>query len=126
MVVIQPSGSLGAQLAHLAKLQGELALAETRSLLISAATAVAVAVLALMAMVAALVVLVAGGIAPLFGGHWEHLVVAGGGIFIGATVALGWSVWRLRRLEVPRETLRSLTENWEWLVAQVRSRLTLR
>lgn len=126
MVVIQSNGSLGAQLAHLAKLQGELALAETRSLLISAATAVAVAVLAVMAMVAALVLLVAGGLAPLFGGQWEHLVVAGGSVFIGATVALGWSVWRLRRLKVPRETLRSLTENWEWLVAQVRSRLTLR
>jgi hypothetical protein len=32
MVITQPNGSLGAQLAHLAKLQGELALAETRSL----------------------------------------------------------------------------------------------
>ncbi len=126
MVITHHNGSLSAQLAHLAKLQGELALAETRSLFVSAAIAVAIAILASMAMVASAVVLIAGGLAPLFGGHWQHLVVAGGCAFITASVALAWSAWRLRHLEVPRETLQSLTENWEWLVAQVRSRLTLR
>jgi hypothetical protein len=126
MVITHPNGSLGAHLAHLAKLQGELALAETRSVFVSAAIAVAIAIVAIMAMVASAVVLIAGGLAPLFGAHWQPLVCAGSGVFIAASLALAWSVWRVRHLEIPRETLRSLTENWEWFVAQVRSRLTLR
>jgi Putative Actinobacterial Holin-X, holin superfamily III len=126
MVITQPNGSLGAQLAHLAKLQGELALAETRSFIVSAALTAAIGIVAIMAMVASAVVLIVGGLAPLFGAHWQHLVVAGSGVFIAASLALAWSAWRVRRLEVPRETLQSLTENWEWLVAQVKSRLTLR
>jgi hypothetical protein len=79
-----------------------------------------------MAIVASAVVLIVGGLAPLIGAHWQHLVLAGSGVFIAASLALAWSAWRVRCLEVPRETLQSLTENWEWLVAQVKSRLTLR
>jgi Putative Actinobacterial Holin-X, holin superfamily III len=119
-------GGLGIQLARLAKLHAELALAEVRNLLVTAAVAVAVAVPAAIAIVAAIVVLIAAGFAPLFGAPWEHLVIAGGGVLIVSSIAIGWSVWRLRHLRLPRETLRALTENWEWLVAQVRSRLTLR
>jgi Putative Actinobacterial Holin-X, holin superfamily III len=119
-------GGLGIQLARLAKLHAELALAEVRDLLVTAAVAVAVAVPAAIAIVAAIVMLIAAGFAPLFGARWEHLVIAGGGVLIVSCMAIGWSVWRLRHLRLPRETLRALTENWEWLVAQVRSRLTLR
>jgi hypothetical protein len=82
-------------------------------------------VVAAIALIAGLVMLVAGGLAPLFGARWEHLVSAGGGVVIAAAGAMLWSVWRLRRLPVPREALLSLMENWEWFVAQVRSRLTL-
>jgi uncharacterized membrane protein YqjE len=119
-------GGLGIQLARLVKLHSELALAEVRGVLITAAIAVGVAIPAAMALVAAIVVLIAGGLAPFFGARWQHLVIAGAAVFILSSLAIGWSVWRLRRLQLPRETLRSLTENWEWLVVQVRSRLTLR
>ena len=119
-------GGLAAQLARLAKLHAELALAEVRGLLIAAAVAVAVAVPAAIAAVASIVVLIAAGLAPLFGARWQHLAIAGGGALIVSSLAVGWSAWRLRRLRLPREALNSLAENWEWLVAQVRSRLTLR
>ena len=68
----------------------------------------------------------ATSVAPFFGARWQHLAIAGGGVLVIASLAIVWSVWRIRRLALPRETLRSLTENWEWLVVQVRSRLTLR
>jgi hypothetical protein len=125
MAVMQRDANLGAHLARLAKLQGELALAEVRGLLGSAAATVAAGAISAIALVSALVVLVAGGLAPFFGGRWQHLVVAGGGVAIVAGLAMLWSVSRLRRLTLPREALRSVMENWEWLVAQVRSRLTL-
>lgn len=118
--------SLGLQLARLARLHAELALAEVRRPLTAAVVAVAVSVLAMIAGVAAIVVLIAAGVAPFFGAPWQHLVIAGGGVLLVSSLAIAWSAWRLRRLALPRETLRSLTENWEWLVVQVRSRLTLR
>jgi hypothetical protein len=122
---VRPVG-LGMQLARLVRLHAELALAEVRKPLTAAIVAVAVSVLALMVSAAAAVVLIAAGLAPFFGAHWQHLAIAGGGALLLASLAIVWSVWRLRRLALPRETLRSLTENWEWLVVQVRSRLTLR
>jgi Putative Actinobacterial Holin-X, holin superfamily III len=119
-------GGLGVQLARLAKLHSELVVVEVRGALIKAAVAAAVALPAAIAAVAALVVLIAAGFAPLFGARWEHLLIAGGGVAIASSIAIGWSVWRLRHLELPRETLDSLSENWGWLVAQLKSRLTLR
>jgi uncharacterized membrane protein YqjE len=119
-------GSLSAQLARLAKLHSELVVAEVRGVLITAAVAIAVALPAAVAIVAALIVLLAAAFAPLFGERWEHLALAGGGVAIASSIAIGWSIWRLRRLELPRETLGSLAENWEWLVAQLKSTLTLR
>jgi uncharacterized membrane protein YqjE len=118
--------ALGVHLARLIALHSELAWAEVRGLLFRAALAVGVALISAMAAVAAIVVLIAACFAPLFGGAWPHLVVAGGGVLIAAALAIGWSAWRLRNLRLPRETVASLGENWEWLVAQVRSRLTLR
>lgn len=118
--------SLGFHLARLVTLHAELALAEVRRPLTAAAVAVAVSVLAMIAGVAAIVVLIVAGVAPFFGAPWQHLVIAGGGVLLVSSLAIAWSTWRLRRLALPRETLRSLTENWEWLVVQVRSRLTLR
>jgi hypothetical protein len=113
-------------LLKLAKLELELAVAETREVLVSAAIAVAIAVPALVLLLAALVVLVAAAFAPIFGAHWQHLVIAGGGFTLLAFAALGWSTWRLTHLSWPTEIVASFQENWRWLGAQLRSRLTLR
>ena len=42
-----------------------------------------------MLLLASLVVLVAAAFAPLFGAHWQHLVIAGGGVALLARAALG-------------------------------------
>ena len=68
----------------------------------------------------------AGAVAPLFDAAWQHLVIAGGSVFLLALAALAWSAWRLKHLEWPHQTLTSFEENWQWLAAQLRSRLTLR
>lgn len=121
----RPAG-LGIQLVRLARLHAELALTEVRRPLIAACTAVAVGVLAACAGVAGMVVLIAAALAPFFAAPWQHLAIAGGGVLLVSGLAIAWSAWRLRRLALPRDTLRSLTENWEWLVVQVKSKLTLR
>src|SRR4051812_35023147 len=118
--------SLFARLLDLLKLEFELGLAETQELLIGAATAIAVAVPAVVLLLAAFVVLVAAAFAPLFGAAWQHLVIAGGGVALLAVGALAWSAWRLTHLSWPKETVTSFQENWRWLVAQLRSTLTLR
>jgi uncharacterized membrane protein YqjE len=118
--------SVLARLVTLVKLEIELGLAETRDVLVSAAIAVAVAVPAAILLLASLVTLIAAAFAPLFGAAWEHLVIAGGGVAIVSALAIAWSVWRLTHLSWPRETVTSFQENWRWLAAQLRSRLTLR
>jgi uncharacterized membrane protein YbhN (UPF0104 family) len=118
--------SLVARLMRLFKLEMELGVAETKQLVRVIALSVAVAVPAAIALVAAIIVLLAGAIAPLFDGAWEHLVIAGGFVFLLALGALAWSAWRLKHLEWPHQTLTSFEENWRWLAAQLRSRLTLR
>lgn len=120
------NGGLTAHLTRLAKLQAELAVAEARSMVVSLGVAIGVAVGAAIVSGGALVVLIAAGFAPLFGTRWQHLAIAGGGVLVLAALAIAWSVWRVRRLGLPRETVRSVMENGEWLVAQVKSRLTLR
>jgi uncharacterized membrane protein YqjE len=117
---------LVAHLGQLLRLEIELGLSETRGVLITAAIAIAVAVVAGTTLIASAVVLVAAAFAPLFDARWEPLLIAGGGTAVLAVLALGWSAWRLRRLQWPRETLISFRENWRWLAAQVRSSLTLR
>ena len=118
--------SILVRLLTLAKLELELGLAETRDVLVSAAIAAAVAIPAVILLLAAIVTLVAAALAPLFGAAWEHLVIAGGGIAILAGAAIAWSAWRLTHLSWPHETVTSFQENWQWLGAQLRSRLTLR
>jgi hypothetical protein len=81
---------------------------------------------AAIALIASLVVLVAGAVSPFFGARWEPLVIAGGGVALLSLIALAWSAWRLTHLSWPTETLRSFEENWRWLATQLRSRLTLR
>ena len=117
--------SVVASLLRLARLELELGLAETRDLLISAVIAAAVALVAGIALIASIVVLVAGAVAPLFRAPWLHLVVAGGGLALLSLTAIAWSVWRLRKLDWPKQTLTSFEENWRWLAAQLRSRLRL-
>ena len=114
------------RLVRLLKLELELGLAETRDVVISDAIAVGVAVPSAVLFLAALVVLVAAAFAPLFGAAWQHLVIAGGGIALLAVAAIAWSVWRLTHLTWPKETVASFQENWQWLGAQLRSKLTLR
>jgi hypothetical protein len=120
----EPEGVLPL-LARLARLELELGLTEARTLLISALIAVAVAVVAAISLIASIVVLLAGAVAPLFGAPWQHFVCAGGGIALLSLAAIAGSVWRLRTLAWPRQTLTSFEENWRWLAAQLRSRLTL-
>ena len=114
------------RLAHLLKLEMELGLAEAREILVSVAIAAAVGVTAAIALIAALVVLLTGALAPVFGAPWQHLVIVGGGVVLLAVAGLWWSVQRLRTLPWPRRTLESFEENWRWFAAQLRSRLTLR
>jgi hypothetical protein len=114
------------RLARLVRLELELGLTEARGLIRSVVLAVAIALPATIALIASLVVLVVAAVAPLFGAPWQHLAVGGGGVALLALVALAWSAWRLTHLSWPTETLRSFEENWQWLAAQMRSRLTWR
>ena len=118
--------SLATRLIRLAALELELGWAETRNLMTRTAVALAVAVPALIALIASVVVLVAGALAPLFGTPWEHFVIAGGVVALLALAALAWSAWRLTHIAWPQQTLASIQETSRWLVAQLRSKLTLR
>jgi hypothetical protein len=111
---------------RLLRLELELGLSETRNLVRSLVLAIAIGVPAAIALIASLVVLIAGAVSPFFGARWEPLVIAGGGVAVLSLLALAWSAWRLTHLSWPTETLRSFEENWQWLAAQLRSRLTLR
>jgi hypothetical protein len=122
---VEPEGVL-ALLTRLARLEFELGLAEGRGLLVSALIAVALGLISASVLIASIVVLVAAAVAPLFGAPWQHLVVAGGGLALSSLAAMAWSAWRLRTLPWPKQTLTSFEENWRWLGAQLRSRLTLR
>lgn len=115
---------LAARLIRLATLEFELGWAETRNLVMRVAVAVAVALPATIALLAAIIVIVAGALAPLFDTPWEHLVIAGGVVAVLSLAALAWSVWRLTHIAWPQQTLASLQETWRWLVAQLRSKLT--
>lgn len=118
--------SILGRLLRLLKLELELGLAEARDVVVAALVAVVVAVPALVLLLASFVVLIAAAFAPLFGAAWPHLVIAGGGIALLALGAIAWSAWRLTHLSWPKETRESFQENWRWLVAQLRSTLTLR
>jgi len=115
-----------ARLARLLQLEVELGLAEARELIRSVMLAVAIAVPAAIALIASVVTLLAAALAPLFNARWEPLLIAGGGVALLALAGLGWSAWRLKHLTWPTETLKSFEENWQWLAAQLRSRLTWR
>jgi len=111
---------------RLVRLEWELALAESRELLVTAAPAIALGVAGAFALIAALVVGLAALLAPLFAARWEHLAVAGGVTLVLSVGAVAWSTWRLKTLGWPRLTLISLEETWRWLEAQLKSRLRLR
>jgi len=113
------------RLTRLLRLEVELGLVEGRQLIRSVAIATAVAVVAAVALISSLIVLVAAAVAPMFDARWEPLLIAGGGVALLSLLALGWSAWRLTHLSWPTETLKSFEENWRWLAAQLRSRLTL-
>ena len=115
-----------ARFTRLLRLEVELGLVETRTLVRRLVLTVAIGVPAAIALIASLVVLLAGAVSPAFDARWEPLVLAGGAVALLSLAALGWSAWRLMHLSWPTETLRSFEENWRWLAAQLRSRLTLR
>jgi hypothetical protein len=114
------------RLVRLVRLTIELGIAETRQVATAALVAVAIAVISGIALVAALVVLLAGALAPLFDARWEPFVISGGAVALAAVAALGWSALRLRRLRWPRETVAAIQETWRWLATQTRSRLISR
>lgn len=114
-----------ARFTRLLRLEVELGVAETRALIRTLVMAIAVAVPSAIALIASVVVLLAAALSPIFGARWEPLLIAGGGVALLSLGALAWSAWRLTHLSWPKETLRSLEENWRWLAAQLRSRLTL-
>src|SRR5215470_3444000 len=96
-----------ARLTRLAKLELELGVAETKTLVRTLVLALAVAVPAAIALIAAIVVLLAAALSPLFEARWEPLLIAGGGVALLALAALAWSGWRLTHLSWPKETLAS-------------------
>jgi hypothetical protein len=118
--------SLFARLTRLAALELELGWAETQGFLKRLAVAVAAAAISAIALLAAIIVLVAGALAPLFGAAWQHLVTAGGAVAVLALAGLAWSAWGLTHLDWPHQTLRSLEDTWRWLVTLLKSKLTLR
>src|SRR5688572_27202917 len=111
--------------SRLVRLELELARAEVRSMLRGALVAVAIGLGGVLTLGAGLVVLLGAVLAPLFGAAWEHLALAGGLAVLAALTAVAVSAWRLRRLGRPRLTLASLEETWQWLEAQLKSRLRL-
>ena len=118
--------SVVARLTRLMRLELELGVAETRTLVRRLVMAVAIAVPAAIALIAAVVVLLAAALSPIFGARWEPLLIAGGFVALLSLGGLAWSAWTLTHLSWPKETLKSLEENWRWLAVQLRSRLTLR
>jgi uncharacterized membrane protein YbhN (UPF0104 family) len=118
--------SLFSRLTRLAALEFELGWAETQGILKRLAIALAVAVVSAIALLAAIIVLVAGALAPLFDAAWQHLVIAGGAVAVLALLGLAWTAWRLKHLDWPQQTLRSLEETTRWLVTLLKSKLTLR
>jgi hypothetical protein len=114
-----------ARLARLLRLEVELGLVEGRQLIRRLVLAVSVAVVAAIALISSLTLLVAAAVAPAFDAPWEPLLIAGGVVALLSLAALGWSAWRLKHLSWPTETVKSFEENWRWLAAQLRSRLTL-
>ena len=125
---VEPRGpeALVARLGRLLRLEVELGLAETRDFFRGIAVAIVLALTGAVALIASFVVLLAAALSPLFGARWEPLLIAGGVAALLSSAALAWSTWRLRNLSWPTETLTSFEENWQWLAAQLRSRLTWR
>jgi Putative Actinobacterial Holin-X, holin superfamily III len=117
--------SLIDRVLKLVKLQLELGVAEVKQVAKSALIAVAVALLAFVALIASLVVLVTGGVAASLGAVWAPFVVAGGGVALISLAALGLTVWRLRNLDWPRETVASLKSNSRWLQDKLASTVTI-
>ena len=119
-------GVILTRLLRLLELELELGLTEARHIVTRLAIAIGVAVASLIVVLASLVVLVAGVIAPFFHTKWQHLVISGGLFLLLALAGLAWSLSTLRNVKWPEETLRSLEETKRWLGVQLRSKLTLR
>jgi hypothetical protein len=108
------------------KLQVELGVAEVKQVAKRALVAVAVALVAFVALIASIVVLITGGVAAIGREVWAPFVLAGGGVAMISLAAIGWSIWRLRSLDWPRETVTELKTNSRWLQDEVASTLSFR
>src|SRR5215475_7111888 len=96
------------------RLEVELAVSETRRVAVDLGLAFAVAVVAAVILVTGLTVTLAAALAPAFGADWRPLLSAGGGGALLAAAALAWSIYRVRHLNVLRQTLASIKETWQW------------
>ena len=115
------------EVSHLVRLRVEMTVAQTKGALVSAGVAVAAAMASVIVLVTAITVLIAGAFAPVFDARWQPLVIVGGGTLLLAAGGLAWSVSRLRGLgDVPRETVKSMKEDWRWLETRLRSGPTSR
>jgi membrane protein len=113
--------SVQAGLGHLARLELELAVAELRRAAVSAGVAVAVALAAGVILVTSFVVLLAAVLAPVFGGDWRPLLIAGGGGALVSGAALWWSISRVRNALTLHRTRTSIKETWRWAETRLRS-----
>jgi hypothetical protein len=115
-----------ARLARLFELEIELGLAEIREVARSVGVTAGVAGASVILLLAALIVLLAGLLAPVFGAEWKHLVLAAVLFLVLGLAGAGWSFSRFKRINWPEQTLRSLLETMGWLGTQLKSKLTLR
>ena len=122
---IREPDSLTDRLLRLLQLQVELGVAEVKQVAKTALVAVAVALVAFVAFIASIVVLITGGVAAIGREVWAPFVLAGGGVAVISLAAIGWSVWRLRTLDWPRETVTELKTNSRWLQDKMASTLTI-
>src|SRR5262249_5849893 len=110
--------------ARLARLEVELAVSETRRAAVDLGLAFAVAVGAAGIPVTGRTVTFAAAPAPAFGADWRPLLSAGGGGALLAAAALAWSIYRVRHLNVLRQTLASIKETWQWAERRLKSGTT--
>ena len=119
--VLKSVESVQEGLGHLARLELELAIAEVKHAATSAGIAVGVAVAGAVTLVTSLIVLLAAALAPIFGGDWRPLLIAGGGGALLSGAAIAWAVYRVRNVVTLARTRASIKETWRWAETRLRS-----
>ena len=101
-----------------------VSVSESRRVAVDLGLAFGVAIVAAIILVTGLTVTVSAALAPIFGADWRPLLSAGGGGALLAAAALAWSIYRVRRLGVLRQTLASIKETWQWAERRLKSGTT--